>query len=96
MKTLFLLIVGHFMADYGLQTSYIALNKGKSAYILLAHSMIHGFFVFYATQSVELGVGEVFLHYGIDFLKGKGKLTDTQDQLLHMICKLVWFLVSTF
>ncbi len=34
------LLVAHFIADYALQSEYIAMNKGKDDYVLFAHAMI--------------------------------------------------------
>lgn len=39
------LIFSHFLADYGLQTEYVALNKGKNLWPMLAHCSINAFIV---------------------------------------------------
>ena len=40
MELLFWMIVAHFVADYGLQSGWVAAHKGKHAVVLIAHSMI--------------------------------------------------------
>ena len=61
---LFLLMVGHAVADYGLQTKYIAENKSPYGgdgwvFTLLAHSLIHAGMVFFIT-----GLAPVFPRAG--------------------------------
>lgn len=44
MLSLFLVLLGaHFIGDYALQSDYLAANKGKSLYVLTAHSAIWTF-----------------------------------------------------
>jgi hypothetical protein len=40
-----------------------------------------------------LAYAEAFAHYGIDVLKCRGHLTFSQDQELHLGCKIVWAVI---
>ena len=93
-----LMWVGHCLADYPLQGDFLSRAKNRAKPIdgvpwqqaLLAHSVIHGGFVWIATGSVWLMLAEFVAHAVIDDAKCMGRLTFNQDQLLHMACKLVW------
>lgn len=104
LETIALLIVGHCLADYPLQGTWIATTKNHkephpSGYpwqqSLLAHSIIHGGFVGVITGSLALGICEAIAHAAIDYSKsagffGKGKTSVHIDQGLHVCCKLIW------
>lgn len=100
MSTLFWLIVSHCVCDYPLQGDFLAQGKNhKQALVgvpwyvcLAAHSMIHAGGVALATGSVELGMCEFVAHGVIDFLKCEGLLKFKQDQMLHIMCKVIWAL----
>lgn len=88
---LFLLLVGHWLADYPLQGDFLANAKQKGPlrlYHLIAHSGIHGGFVMIITGSWILGLTEWILHTIIDELKVKGKTNFALDQTLHILCKI--------
>lgn len=97
----FLLLVGHAICDYPLQGDAVAINKNRNAktelqkhvpwyYWLASHALMHGGVVALITGSVSLGVAETVAHFLIDFGKCE-KLFDIHvDQLLHIICKLLW------
>lgn len=89
---LVLLIGWHFVADYGLQTSYIAEYKTKSWLVLLAHSSIHGFGVGVLTGYAFLAILATALHALTDGLALRSK---NQDQSLHLIgVVLLWTLAA--
>jgi hypothetical protein len=99
-NVLFYLIGAHFVADFPLQTEFLAtgknrhLNKKGSVswfWCLFAHSMVHAFFVAVITQSWQLGVAELILHFVIDFGKCEGQFGVTEDQFLHLGCKYIWW-----
>jgi hypothetical protein len=98
LTTLFFLLSLHFLADFPLQGSYLAENKGKDDYLLLAHSFIWAgtisagliyFGIFTTWKAAFLLIG----HFCIDRVKARGLttkyLTNQQalyvDQLLHFI-----------
>lgn len=95
---LFLLIVGHALADYPLQGDFLANGKNRNTAIgkifwphaLFAHSVIHGGFVAVITGNVWLGIAETVIHAGTDWLKCEGKISLQIDQSVHIGCKLVW------
>lgn len=101
---LFLLIAGHYICDYPLQGDFLAKGKNRHTDIgkdiwphaLFAHSMIHASFVLFLTGSVALAIAELVMHAATDFLKCEGKLTFTQDQAVHIICKVVWAWVIVY
>lgn len=105
-EILIVILYAHMLGDYFLQTDYLAMNKGKDNYILLAHCVLYG-----------LGVGVVFgifgftlttidlalisaIHYSIDYLKARGitpKLIGNKnalmlDQVIHYITLLMFIL----
>lgn len=93
-----LLVGGHFIADYGLQSEYMAKNKSsQSGYphwadVLLAHVGIHGFFVALITGSWILGVAEMIAHFILDEMKSRSLTRYRFDQVAHLLCKVLWFL----
>lgn len=93
MKILFSLIAGHAIADYGLQSAYMATNK-RNPIVLLAHSLIHGAIVDQALRqngvanSTRYAVAEVIAHTAIDAAKSRGWLCESSDQALHVLCKI--------
>lgn len=92
------LIIGHFIADYALQSDYIAkaknrnLPEGKNGIweiVMAAHASIHAGFVFFFTGYLFLAVFEFIAHFVIDTRKCDGVLTYKQDQMYHIACKVV-------
>jgi hypothetical protein len=104
---LFLMIAAHAALDYALQGDTVAINKNPNAntplqkhvpwyYWLASHALVHGGAVALITGSAGLGVAETAAHFAIDYGKCSGKYSIHIDQLLHMVCKLVWLLVWFF
>lgn len=96
----FWLLVGHALADGPLQGQFLSTAKrvggipGLPWWIALGgHALIHGGFVALATQSVELGCAEIVCHFLIDMLKCRGVIGIVTDQVLHVVCKIIWVLV---
>lgn len=96
---LFELVLGHFVADFALQTEAIALGKGRKTnkikvvpwpYWLTAHAMIHGAIVYVITQNVFLSVCEVVVHWVVDLMKCEGFTNIHQDQVLHIASKVLY------
>ena len=91
----FTLIGWHFIADFPLQGSYLSsvkcLKDGKDwPLYMLAHCWIQGLGVYLLTGSLILGVLEIVVHFFIDVMKCKGRLNIWDDQIAHIICKIVW------
>ncbi len=111
MSALFGLLVGHFVADYPLQSDFMAREKNPWSpvdparvppgqkpnvfwpWVLSAHSAVHAGFVAWATNNVWLGLAEFVCHWVIDFTKCAGYTDVHQDQLMHVVCKLVWWFI---
>lgn len=102
----FWLLVGHAVADYALQSPWMAAAKNRHTpegqgiwkWVLFMHAAIHGGMVAYATGYVWLGVAEIAAHMWIDHAKNEGRLgqgpnAHMRDQYLHIMCKLVWAFV---
>ncbi len=107
-EILFWLLVGHAVADFALQSDWMARYKcrhNKEAavlssrpeliwiHVLTAHSLIHGGAVMLVTGSIWFGLAETVAHWGIDFAKGEEWIGFHTDQMLHIGCKILWFLL---
>lgn len=94
----FVLLVGHALVDYGLQSAYMASTKSSrsanySFWSLFAHSTMHGGAVYFITGSIILGLVEMLLHFIIDKASSNGEMSRNVDQLLHILCKMVYIIV---
>lgn len=97
-EVLFLLIVGHFLADYPLQGDFISKAKNPMNPVtgvpwmwpMVAHCTIHSAFVYVITGNWILAVGEFIMHFYIDVKKCYFHIDFNEDQVLHIICKIVW------
>ena len=97
---LVMLVLGHFVADFGLQGDRMATekcpgNQGVMAWQwwLVAHGAIHGFVVALITGQPWLGLVEWVVHIAIDRGKCNRAYGMGGDQALHLSCKLLWTLV---
>ena len=98
----FALMIGHAIADYPLQGDFLAKGKnhrnpipGIAWWIILpAHALIHGGAVWVVTGSSALGIAEVIIHCGIDWLKCDERTSFVTDQALHVACKVAWVLIA--
>jgi hypothetical protein len=92
-----LLCAGHWLADYPLQSDFLVKAKVEGplrVYHLVAHAGIHGAVVGLITGSALLGIAEWIVHVVIDEAKIRGRISFAQDQALHLLCKLVWLVIS--
>jgi hypothetical protein len=101
---LFFLLVAHALFDFPLQGDAVAVNKSPLAktelqkhvpwyYWLGAHALVHGGAVAYITGSVWLGLAETVCHSLIDYGKCLHKYSIHGDQLLHVVCKVIWVVI---
>lgn len=102
----FLLLFGHFLADYPLQGDFIAKAKNKFHpvknvpwfHVMTAHCGIHAGFVMIFTGYFWLGMLEFFTHFVIDYKKCASKISFEEDQFLHIVCKvsilILWIILS--
>lgn len=96
-----LLAMGHFVGDFGLQGDRMAREKcpGQGTTLpwgwwLAAHAGIHAFLVAWLTGIPLLGLAEWLLHGLIDLGKCRRRYGIGVDQLLHLLCKLIWALLA--
>ncbi|WP_225867333.1 DUF3307 domain-containing protein [Cyanobium sp. NIES-981] len=92
-----LLAMGHFLADFALQSDRMALEKCPQArgvlpwgWWMAAHGGIHGFLVAVLTGVPLLGLAEWVAHVCIDLGKCRRLYRIGIDQALHLACKLLW------
>ena len=102
LNLLVLLVLAHFLADFGLQNDRMALEKcpGKGVTLpwqwwLGSHAAIHGFFVAVLTGVPLLGLGEWVIHAVIDIAKCRKTYSLKTDQALHLLTKALWAAVAT-
>ena len=96
-----LLVMAHFLGDFGLQSDRMAVEKCPGCdrtlpwpWWLTAHAAIHGLLVALLTGLPLLGLAEWLLHAVIDLFKCRGRYSLAVDQLLHLLCKLLWVLLA--
>lgn len=107
-EILFGLFVGHAMGDFGLQSDWMARHKNRHVkennvrsarreliwvQVMSSHCLIHAGAVALVTGSVVLGVFEFIAHWIIDFCKCEDWFGFHTDQILHMLCKVIWVLL---
>ena len=102
-EALIWMLIGHALADYPLQGDWLAKAKnptlepvpGESIWFLalLSHSAIHAGFVAVATGSWQLASFELVAHFFIDLAKCFKKISYNHDQVLHIWCKVLMFLL---
>ncbi|OQY29157.1 MAG: hypothetical protein B6244_04790 [Candidatus Cloacimonetes bacterium 4572_55] len=111
-ELLFKLIIGHFVSDYTLQSGDMARGKSrhyqpsfaKSAklpstmwvYWLTSHAMTNAGIVWLITDNMLVAFLELVLHWIIDFLKTEGRTNLHADQMLHLICKILYVVLIYF
>lgn len=100
-QVLWWLVVGHFVADYPLQTDFVAKFKCRKAsllavpwyYVLSGHAATHAAAVGLITGSAWLGLGEFLVHWFIDWAKCEGYTDIHLDQGLHLTWKVSWAII---
>ncbi len=110
MKLIFLLLVGHALADFALQSDSMAKGKNRHnktipppgakyqpcwQYWLSAHALIHGGMVYFITGLLFFGLFETVAHWIIDFFKCENKYGIHTDQALHIMCKAIVMSIMT-
>lgn len=98
--TLLALLAAHALADYPLQGDWLSKAKNHTLSLvpgetiwpmaLVSHALIHSLAVYVVTSSFWMALAELVVHSAIDYLKCDGRLTYNQDQMAHILCKLVY------
>ena len=107
-ETFFLLLVGHAVADFALQTEIMARLKNRHnkpdnipngqkyipcwIYWMSSHSLIHAGAVYVVTGSLVWAIFEFCSHFIIDMLKCENVTNPNQDQISHVWMKVVYAL----
>lgn len=94
----FALVVGHCLADYPLQGDFLARGKNRFNPIpgvpwyqcMAAHCIIHAGVVGLITGSTVCAIAELTFHLVIDSYKCANEISYDSDQLIHILCKLVY------
>jgi hypothetical protein len=94
------LIAGHFVADYPLQSDFIANGKKRPGlygvpwyYTLSGHAATHATAVYLVTGGMALALVEFFAHFFIDTAKCEKWIGIHQDQWAHIVCKLCYAII---
>lgn len=103
-------LMGHALCDFALQSDVMAKFKNWNnkpdnipngqklvsvwQYWMASHALIHGGVVYLISGSIWLGAIETVLHFGIDCAKCKNWTNPHQDQLLHVICKMMYLIYA--
>lgn len=98
---LLLLLAGHAFADFPLSGDIFSKGKKNTTvaenlnwfHTLTIHSSMHGGIVFLITQSTILGISEFIIHWVTDYLKYHGYISVNTDQTIHVVCKIMWWVL---
>lgn len=93
LKTAILIMICHLIGDYVLQCDFIAQSKGRNWYHLFVHCVLYCVpFLIVLGWTWHLSI--IFVtHIIIDPLKARyNKVTYTQDQILHYIAGMIYFI----
>lgn len=97
LELLLLLVLTHFLCDFGLQSDRMACEKcaGQDRTLpwgwwLGAHVAMHGLGVALITGVPLMALPEAALHALIDRHKCRGHYGIGMDQGLHLACKVLW------
>ncbi|HEY1053003.1 MAG TPA: DUF3307 domain-containing protein [Prosthecobacter sp.] len=108
-QVIFLLCAGHALMDYPLQGEFLSTCKNRHLLrerndptrpvhiwpiCMTAHCLLHAVAVWAVTGCFILCVIEFVLHWIIDAAKCENWTTFTQDQLLHVICKIAYVIAA--
>lgn len=89
--TLWWLLVGHAIGDFaGVSEHAPRTDDTPWYYHLTGHAALHGGIVTLFTGNPFLGMLESVLHWLIDFARNEGLVCVHSEQLLHVLCKLLW------
>lgn len=108
-QVFFLLCAGHALMDYPLQGEFLSTCKSRHLLqarndptrpvhiwpiCMTAHCLLHAVAVWAITGCFILCVIEFVLHWIIDLAKCENWTTFTQDQALHIVCKIAYVIAA--
>lgn len=104
-EMMFLAIAAHFVCDYTFQTEAIALGKNRAIdkarfgvnwwYWMSAHAFTHGLAFYFITGSVMVAVADTFAHFVIDDSKCTGLIGIHEDQIAHLVWRIIVVIMFT-
>ena len=109
MEWFFAYAILHAVADYSLQTDFMARGKNRHApftsecslpaktlwiYCLTSHALVHAGGVWLVSGRVGFALAEFVLHWLIDWAKIERKMDFHTDQALHLACKAAYVAVA--
>ncbi len=109
LRLFFLLLCGHALADFSLQTDVMAKGKNRHnkttpppgakyqptwKYWLSAHALINGLAVSLITGIWWFGVLEAIIHWLTDFMKCDNRFGIHTDQSIHILSKFYWAITA--
>lgn len=97
----FKLVIGHFLADFPLQGDFLSKAKNYNTAIphvppfwaMAAHCAIQAGMVWLITNHWGFALIEFMAHWVIDALKIENEITFSGDQIMHILCKLLYVLM---
>jgi hypothetical protein len=108
---LFKLLIAHAVCDFPLQGDGIGYGKNRRnpprgvpvgqkpvaiwVHRLTAHALIHAGGVWIATGNIHFAIAELVLHWLIDWVKCENLTNPNSDQCLHLLCKIVYAILSS-
>lgn len=98
-KNLLFILMAHMTGDYLFQSDYLATNKGKDDYILLAHSILYTVGIIIIAYIMKINLSQIDLiiisaiHFLVDYIKARGitpkyigsKNALLLDQVIHYL-----------
>lgn len=95
------LLMWHAIADYPLQGDFMARAKNRNTpvpgipwyIIMLMHTLIHAAGVWVLTGIIWLAFAEIVLHFLIDDMKCRKRISFETDQFLHLLCKAMYVVI---
>ncbi len=96
MTALLYLLCSHYLADFGLQNDFTAKFKAPGSapfwyHVMISHCAIQALPVLLITGMWQLALAEFLIHGITDISKCKGYLSFNEDQVIHILCKFMWW-----
>jgi hypothetical protein len=98
---LVMLLMGHYIFDWVLQKEFLSLAKNPDSGMkevpwyqaMTAHCYLHAGTVYLITHRFEFFIVEFVVHFITDYCKCKKYISMNTDQLIHICCKLLYFVL---